>query len=290
MTEVLGGSKWSRCFAGPRRISRPGYAVHSVASAVCRPDGNIDARSAAATVDAGTAFPLAGGPAIPLGMFIAAQLPGILAALKLHPGACIAGAELTPVQGSVLTRLGLAQAYETLAAPRRFAEALICHRAPGTGTELTALAARLCDPPTRDVPAIAAILPDPDTERFALRNRSSLAAWLRARRATLLNPDDDPFEHTAATLARASALVIADPSQAGLLTLCPPGTQILEIAPEGWAGTEIRSLCAALNLPWRLFLAPPPRYPLSEPLPFSALRVLSYEIPIAPLARLLGRL
>jgi hypothetical protein len=290
MGPVLGGSKWSRGFAGPRSAVLPGYRVSRFNSAICLPDGEVDFTGEAAGEKAGRAFALAAGPSIPLGRFITARLPAILAALPDHEGARLAGAALTAAQEDVLDRLGLAQIYETLCGPRRFAEALICHRTPGTGAELTALAALLRDPPTRDVPAIAAILPDPDTERFALRNRSSLAAWLRARRATLLNPDDDPFAQTAAALARATALVIADAGQAGLLTLCPPGTQILEIAPEGWARAEIRSLCAALGLKWRLFLAPPPSYPLSQSLPFSALRVLSYEIPIAPLARVLGRL
>lgn len=290
MATVLGGSKWSRLFAGPPAAVLPGYRVNRFTSAICRPDGEVDFFGDAGVEAQGAVFALAAGPYVPLGQFIAARLPAILAALPDHEGARLAGAALTAAQHGVLARLGLAQNYETLSAPCRFAEALVCRREAGDGAALAELSRRLRDPPARDVPALAAILPDPAAERFSLRNRTSLAAWLRARGAALLDPDDDPFTQTAAAMARASALVIADPSQAGLLTLCPPGTQVLEIAPEGWAGTDIRSLCAALNLPWRLFLAPPPRYPLSEPLPFSALRVLSYEIPIAPLARLLGRL
>ena len=250
-------------YAGPRAITVRGREIIAHSNATCLPDGGIGLEEAASPPAHETVFPLAAGPGVALGNFCATALPGILAALPFWPGSRVVGAAPTPAQHSVLARLGLARTYRVLAEPEAFATVLAAraasaYAAPADGDYLSLMAA-LRDPPSANVPAPVAILPAASGQkRFTLRNRASLAARVRARHFTLLEPDTEDFAQTAAILAQATLVLLAEPGQAGLLGLCPPETQVLEIAPEGWAGAKTRALCDALGLRWNLFLADPP--------------------------------
>jgi hypothetical protein len=284
-TPFFGGSKQARFFMGPEavRIAEAGLALRE--NGVCQADGTVGPASLACDADDATAGALPAGWAMALGGFCSGALGAVLASSAQIPGLRLAGPAPTPAQAAILARLGLGDAHLPLTAPRRFARLLFCAALPAAavpaGPTYLALMARLRDPPAATVPFAAAILPPPTGRRQALRNRASLAGWLRARRVRLLNPDDEDFAALAAALARTTLLIIADPAQAGLLGLCPKGTKILEIAPEGWAGPAIRGFAAALGLDWSLFLGSALSYPLSSPLPFGAATALAYDVPIA---------
>ena len=254
-------------FAGPRDITIRGREIIAHPNATCLPDGGIGQEEAASPPAHETVFPLAAGRCVALGDFCAAVLPGILAAhAVLARAAGLWGRRSHAAQHSVLARLGIAHAYRVLTEPASFATVLAARAAQDyaapADADYLALMAALRDPPAANVPAPVAILPAAaGQKRFALRNRASLAAWLRARHFTLLEPDTEDFAQTAPTLAQATLVLLAEPEQAGLLGLCPPETQVLEIAPEGWAGAKTRALCDALGLRWNLFLARSARLP-----------------------------
>jgi hypothetical protein len=285
-----GGSKWAHCFAGPasaivshgQTIMRTGAVVH--------PNGEVFEDGAGLDERDATVFPLAAGEALALGRFLA----GPLAASVLAEGGGFeyCGARLSARQAEVLRRLGKAEGYVQLQGPARFRG--VISELPGTpanavGPHMRALADRLRAPaaaPSRRL----AILPMRETERFSLTNRASFTAWLRAKKVEVIEPEAMPFESTAAALAAASLAVLADPEQAGLLSLCAPGTKVLEIAPEGWLGAAARYVCQVFDLQWTPFLANAPRYPLLSTLPFGARVPLSYDISIRALAKTLDAL
>ncbi len=160
-----------------------------------------------------------------------------------------------------------------------------CHPEP----ESLEMLKRLRAAAAATVPCSVAMLPTAP-QRFTLNNCASLSGFLRARRFTLVAPESTPSTATAALLARATLVLLADPGDAGLLGLCPPGTKVLEIAPEGWTTSHTRALCAALGLNWHLFLATPLSYPLLGTLPFGARTPLSYEVPLGALGQTLAAL
>ena len=291
-TRPLGGSARAFLYAGPRAITIRGREIIAHPNATCLPDGGIGLDESTAPLVHETVFPLAAGRGVALGDFCASALPGILAAQPFWPGSRLVGAALTPAQHSVLARLGIAHAYRVLTEPASFATVLAARAAQAyaapADVDYLALMDLLRNPPAANVPAPVALLPAASGQkRFALRNRASLAAWLRARHFTLLEPDTEDFAQTASTLAQATLVLLAEPEQAGLLGLCPPETQVLEIAPEGWAGAKTRALCDALGLRWNLFLADPPAYPVLRALPLGASCALSYEVKLAALGRAL---
>ncbi len=288
-TLPFGGSKQARFFVGPEtvRIAETGLALRQ--NGVCQADGTVGPAALFCDADDATACALPAGPAVALGGFCTGALAACLAQGAFIPGLRLAGPAPTMAQAAVLTRLGLDAAHLPLAAPRRFARLLFSGApqaaAAPAGPNYLVLMARLRDPPATTVPFAAAILPPTTGRRQTLRNRNSLAAWLRARRVRLLNPDDENFSALAAALARTTLLIIADPAQAGLLGLCPPGTKILEIAPEGWGNAATRGFADALGMDWSLFLGSALFYPLSNPMPFGAATALAYDVPIQALAR-----
>jgi hypothetical protein len=294
LPRVHGGSKWAHLYGGPKRAAL--RAVESVlhVNALCLPDGTIattppDA-GAPQEVFADTAFPLAAGPAIPLGQFLTAQLPGILMQRATWETGRVACVPPTPPQREVLRRLGLLDNHVSLSQPVRFRLAVGQAPAmPGPGGAVLDLFARLRAAPAGTARRLA-ILPPREREVFTLRNRASLTAWLRARRITILDPDALGFDALAATLADASLLILADPAQAGLIGLCGAATKILEVAPEGFAGGAARAICGTLALDWVLLLGTPPAYPLLQPLAFGARVPLAYEIPISGLNAILASL
>jgi hypothetical protein len=287
----LGGSARARLFAGPRAITVRGRAILAYENAMCLPDGQMRLGNGGLPVEDATVLPLSAGPGVALGDFCATALPGILAATACWPEARLAGAAPMPTQLAVLERLGIAPAYRVLATAQCFATVLMAREVPAhaapADADYLALMAHLRDPPAANVPEAVAILPSAG-QRFTLRNRASLSAWLRARRFRILEPDAEAFTHVAATMARATLVLLAEPGQAGLLGLCPPGTQVLEIAPEGWAGSKTRAICDALGLRWNLFLAGAPAYPVLNALPLGATSPLAYEVAIPRLGQALG--
>ncbi len=278
-----GGSKWAALYAGPRLAPAPetagGFEIHE--NVELAPDGSISAATGPA--DPRRVYWLAGGPDISLGRFLSETLPG------LPPDAPLVGGKLTQSQARILQVLGRLPNFQRLAAPQNFAAVLTAASAAG-GAALAAVTAALR--PAEIVPgapSIVAILPALGGvgRKFALRNRASVAAWLRARRATLAAPDEAPFNVTAELLAAATLVLLADPEQTGLLGLLAPGTRVVEIAPEGWVSSTARSLCAAFGLKYDIFLAGPPSYPLMTALPFGAPAMMSYDVSIAQLHRAL---
>ena len=252
-TRPMGGSSRAFLYAGSRAITVRGREIIAHANATCLPDGGIGRAETAAPPEPETVFPLTAGPGIALGDFCATVLPGILTARPFWPGGRLVGAAPPPAQHSVLARLGLARAWRVLAEPTPFATVLAARAAPAhaapADADCLSLMAALRDPAAANVPAPVAILPAASGQkRFTLHNRASLAAWARARHIRVLAPDTEDSAQTAAILAQATLVLFAEPQQAGLLGLCPPETQILEIAPEGWAGAKTRALCDALDL------------------------------------------
>ena len=284
----LGGSAWGKFFAGPKKIPICDFAPLVQPDTICLPDGSATTADIAAETCQEVALALAAGPGVVLAFFLGVALPCVMAAQKKWDVKRLVGPPPTPAQQMVLHRLDLARQYRILHRPTRFAQLLTLppaaeHAAP-SGPEFLALMARLRQPMASNVPFTLAILPPGQGEKFALRNRASVLAWLRARRVGVLTPETSPFEDIATQLARATRVLMMDPRQAGLLGLCTPGTKVLEVAPEGWASGRCRALCSATGLQWRIFLATPPGYPLLRPLSFGATTSLSYEIPIDSLA------
>jgi hypothetical protein len=293
----FGGTKWALMFAGTRES---GIAVPSVHTRAAYLDSTGTLMTAERDPAAGTdptgpadAFWLQGGGSVPLGTLLSDRLPAWLVAAQQATDLPLTGPALSEAETGLLTALqiadrhlppGAAHRFETLLVP----DAIADHLAPA-GAAALALMRRLRPPVAPGAPATVAILPAAGP-RFTLRNRATVAAWLRARRATLLAPDVTPFTTTADALGAATLVIIAEPAQAGLLALCQPGTRIVEIAAEGWAGARTRTLCAALDLRWRLFLGGPPTYPLNAPLPFGAPTPMAYEISIARLNKALSQL
>jgi len=290
----LGGSKWAPFFAGARaapvapralELLEPGYLNADGTPAATPPEAAETALAAAMGVPT--------GGAVPLGTLLTDILPAFAAAAPALPGVQLAGPAPSPAEAGLLAALGLSDAFVALPGPAR-AERLLVPAAPTphaapTDAAAMALLARLRPPAQPGAPAGLAILPHPG-QRFSLRNQASVAAWLRARRIAVLDPDASDYAALAAQLGAATLVLIAEPAQAGLLALCQPGTRIVEIAAEGWAGARTRTLCAALDLPWWLFLGAPPSYPLSTALPFGAPTPMAFELSIAALNKALSLL
>jgi hypothetical protein len=205
--------------------------------------------------------------------------------IAANQGYRLCGPALSPVQADILRRLGQND-YISLAAPARFAR--LAHfepikRPPET---IAALAAALRGTAPASQGRVA-ILPQHATEMFTLANRASLAAWLRAKRFSLPEPEAMSFDDLAAALSAAGTVMLADPRQAGLIALCRPGTKVIDIAPDGWRGTACRYLCKLFDLTWIPCDAGPLSYKLLTALPFGSRVPLSYEVPIGDLAKLL---
>jgi hypothetical protein len=205
--------------------------------------------------------------------------------ISANQGYRLCSPALSPVQAEILRRLGQDD-YINLAAPARFARLArfeLMKRPPET---ITAPAAALRGTAPASGGRVA-ILPQHASEMFTLANRASLAAWLRAKRFSLPEPEAMSFEDLAATLSAAGTIMLADPRQAGLIALCQPGTKVIDIAPDGWRGTACQYLCKLFDLNWIPCDAGPLSYKLLTALPFGSRVPLSYEVPIGDLAKLL---
>jgi hypothetical protein len=286
-----GGSKWAHCFAGPTsvQVSDGGTLIRH--GAIVHPNGQVFEDGAGLTQHEADVFPLAAGEGVLLGRFLAGPLAASIASADGREF-CYCGARLSRRQAEVLQKLGKADGYITLEAPARFRTVISqtqesAHFIPGS--YMRVLAGRLRGPAAAEYRRLA-ILPARETERFALTNRASLTAWLRAKKFEVIEPEAMAFDPLAAALAAASLIIVADPEQAGLVSLCAPETKILEIAPEGWLGASARGVCQNFGLEWIAFLANAPAYPLLHAIPLGARVPLSYEIPIRALAKTLDAL
>jgi len=284
-----GGSKWAHSFSGPTTVIVSEGGVIIRAGAVVHPNGEVFEDGVALEQRDADVFPLAAGEGVSLGRFIL----GLAASIKTDPREFeYCGARLSPPQAEILQKLGKADGYEPLSGTTRFRTAIKPAQDSAKsvpGSQLRALAGRLRAPAMAGNKRLA-ILPARETERFALTNRASLMAWLRAKKFEVIEPEAMPFDVTAGALAAAALVILADPEQAGLVSFCPPGAKILEIAPEGWLGARTRWFCQLFGLEWTPFLANAPAYPLLNALPFGARVPLSYEIPIGALAKTLDAL
>jgi hypothetical protein len=256
------------------------------AGAVVHPTGEVSDEGPAGEQFDAAVFPLAAGDGISLGRFLSGPLAASIA-LGGSRQFEYCGAKLSPRQAEALRKLGAAQGYVTLEVPVRFRS--VTSQPPGAhalaaGPHLRALADRLRSPATPQTQRLA-ILPPRETERFSLTNRASLIAWLRAKKINVIEPEAMKLDALANALAAAALVILADPEQAGLVSLCGPEAKILEIAPEGWLGANTRWFCQVFGLQWTAFLANPPAYPLLTAIPFGARVPLSYEIPIRALAK-----
>jgi len=271
-----GGSKWARQFGGPREVRVAGPGTVTLRNAWIDPDGGIGA--ADGEVAGKTVFALPAGGGVSLGQFLAGPLN------LAPPEVALCGPALTARQTDVLARLGRLRDYIPVAAPMGFAGVMAAADATGCvpGAYVRPLMDRLRGP--RASGGAIAILPARESERFCLANRASVAAWLRARRVEVVEPEGMRLAELAARLAGAEAVLLADAGQAGLLGLCHPGTKVLEVAPEGWLGGAARCLSAMFGLNWTPFLATAPSYTLQGGLPFGSLVACSYEIAIRALS------
>ena len=290
----LGGSAWAKFFTGPKNIPICDFTPQAHPDAICLPDGAVSLADTPADTRAEIALALPAGPGISLAAFIGTSLPGVMAARIKWDVRELVGPNPTPAQAVALERCVFNARHRVLHRPTRFSLLLTLPEPPENaapvGQEFIALTARLHEPVESYVPFTLAILPPEANQKFTLGNRTSLLAWLRARRIELLTPESSPFEDTARLMARATRVLLLDPRQAALLGLCNPRTKVLEVAPEGWASGRARALCDALGLEWRIFLATPPFYPLLRPLPFGTITLLSYEVPIKSLGHSLRSL
>jgi hypothetical protein len=278
-----GGSKWGHRFGWAKIVTVSGADVLRWEPATVHPDGTVTEGGPATETRDEIVFSLAAGEKISLGRF----LTGGLACVP--EGAVCGGAALTPSQAEVMRRLGFFAGYITLSAPARFRAVLAAAAADVPGPHIKGIADRL----RRKTPisgTAVAILPPRETEKFALTNRASLTAWLRARKITVIDPETMNLDALAECLAAAGIVVLADSEQSGLLGLCSPGAKILEIAPEGWLGVQARWLAEIFGLRWTAFFASAPGYPVVGELPFGALVPLSYDVPIRALGKTLDTL
>jgi hypothetical protein len=284
-----GGSKWAPFFAAPLHETPSASTLTRHQNAVCTPQGRVSHDPAPAEITSGKVFAVPAGADVPTGLWLSHVLPGIFKFFSEHREARLAGAALTAGQHDLLVRLGWQASYLTLTAPARFAEVLTISTDFDAGA-FAGLIERLRPAQRPREASTLAILPAGAGETFSLRNRSSLTAWLRARRILLLPSDMVSFEARAASLASATQVLLADPAQAGLLGLCAAGTKVLELAPEGWVSGQVRAICQSAGLEWQLFLGTAPSYPVLKPASFGATSSLSYELPIATLGKTLAAL
>jgi hypothetical protein len=281
-----GGSKWAGYFGAPLQYEAAPSVLQRHGHAVCGVDGHLAEAATEASPD--TALAVQAGAAVPTGRFLSHVLPGISQFIAAEPAGKLAGPALTFGQQEFLARLGWLEHYVQLTAPMRFAALYTATPGFDAGVFAT-LAAELRPQAAPKQPHMLAILPG-GYEKFSLRNRASLTAWMRARRIVLLPSELASFEARGAALAGAGLVFLADAAQAGLLGLCAPGTKVLELAPEGWVSGEVRAICTAAGLAWNLFLGTAPAYPVLAPASFGAMTALSYEIPIGPLGKTLAAL
>jgi hypothetical protein len=278
-----GGSKWSHRFGWAKTVTVSGAEISRLEAAVVHPDGTVKQDGAVPEMRDEIVFTLAAGEHVSLGRFLSGGLACV------PSGTVCCGAALTARQAEVMRRLGFFSGYVTLAAPARFRTVLAAAAADVPGPHIKGVADRLrSKTPMTD--AAVAILQARETERFALTNRASLTAWLRARRIKVIEPETMKLDALAECLAAAGTVVLADPEQSGLLGLCSAGAKILEIAPEGWLGVQARWLAEMFGLRWTAFLAAAPGYSLLGDLPFGALVPLSYDVPIRALGKTLDTL
>jgi hypothetical protein len=278
-----GGSKWAHRFGWAKTVTVSRADVLRWDTAVVHPDGTVTEGGPAPEIRDEIVFTLAAGEKISFGQF----LTGGLACAPARAVCC--GAALSARQAEVMRKLGFFSGYVTLAAPARFRTVLSATAADVPGPHVKGIADRLRSKSPITEAAVA-ILPPRETEKFALTNRASLTAWLRARKIKVIEPEVMNLDALAECLAAAGIVVLADPEQSGLLGLCSPGAKILEIAPEGWLGVQARWLAQVFGLRWTAFLAAAPGYPLLGDLPFGALVPLSYDVPIRALGKTLDTL
>jgi hypothetical protein len=279
-----GGSKWARFYAGPRTATLATVEFLQVANAVVHPNGRVAQDDPAVVEDDAAVFALLAGRAVTIGQFLTGPLA---AAYEAKRQAIFCGASLSPRQTEVMAKLGFLRGYVALNAARRFSEVTTAAFTQGApGPYVRKLADSVRGRPAGE-PMRLAILPRREGEKFCLTNRASLTAWLRAKQVCVIEPETTRLSELQSLLARASLVILADPSQSGLLGLCAPGAKILEIAPEGWLGVDGRVMATLFGLEWSAFLAAPPSYPLQGALPFGSLVPCSYEVPIRDLAKVL---
>ncbi|HQT66870.1 MAG: hypothetical protein B7Z78_10875 [Rhodospirillales bacterium 20-60-12] len=240
-----------------------------------------------------TAIALDAGPLISQSAFLlhALPLPWLLASLA--PQARLAGAALTPFQIEVLRCGGKLRSYLPLEAPACFQTVIGLEVAPrGQVSRFI----RPCYEALRFMagdaagPAKLALLAPDHGQVARLRNRSSLTAWLRAMGFEIFDETGRDVEQTIRRMAAARDIVILGEDYAGYLGFCDPAARVIEICPEGWAGTLNRSLCRIFALDWHLCVASAVTYPLSSGLPFGSRHMAFYDIDIARLARALAAL
>jgi hypothetical protein len=284
--QPLGGTRWSRRYAAPRRARLTGITWRRVANAVVHPDGHVAEDDAALTEQDAAVLPLPAGGAVTIGQFLTGPVAAAYQAGLTLP---FCGAPLSPRQTDILAKLGFLRGYIALAAPRRFTSVTAPEMSAGAPGPFTKPLAEFLRAPEAAAKIRAAILPRRETEKFCLTNRASLTAWLRAKQVAVIDPETTRLSDLQSLLASASLVILADPAQSGLLGLCAAGTKILEIAPEGWLGLDARVMSAHFGLDWQPFLAAPPSYPLQGPLPFGSLVPCSYDVPIRELAKVLEK-
>lgn len=239
---------------------------------------------------AAATLPIAAGTTVALGAFLGEALSVAGSGCAGRRGWLI-GAPLTPPQIDALAILGLLGDYRPILQPTPVETASFV-RATQHGSRMVRPAIealRFVVEPYETSSRIAILAPD-GAGRFAVENRASLLAWLRASGFAVLDVAAMRLETVElgltdliAALAACQTVIINDPDQALLLGFCDPGTCVLELGIDGWFDGAVANAAQLFGLEWRLHSGATPHYPLNRRLPLGARRMLRTEIDISGL-------
>ncbi len=302
----FGGQYLARSAGLITEIYEPGLVVPAPFSVQDLETLGTIGTDASPNVTLAMAAPIAAGGTLPLGRFLT---EGLAIALLQRDGlgaVPLVGAEPTPVQRAALEALELARGYTVIEQPTRVRRMVVTRREPeGVGVRakpahadrfmrVAIEALRFAVEPF-EISAQVALRRRVPPADFVVANRLSFDRWLASMGVASLDAEAMQIGDKAlglfdlaAALAGARAVVIDDPAQAGLLGFCDPGTQIIEVAIEGWTDPRIAAMCRIFALDWQVVLCAAPAYSLSQPVPLGSASLLRTEIDIAGVAVALG--
>ena len=252
-----------------------------------------------------TAAPMASGAAVPLGRFLTEGLAVAVLQRDVIGTVPLIGAELTPAQRAAMEALDFAAQFIAIDQPTRVRRMIVTQRETGLhqGRPAPLHADRFMRAAIEvlrfavepyEISAQIALRRREPLSDYVIANRLSFDSWLASMGVVTIDASamciggrDLGLLDLAAAMAGARNVVIDDPNQAGLLGFCDPGTQVVEIAVDGWADPRIAAMCRIFALDWRVVLFAAPVYSISQPVPLGSKSLLRTEIDIAGVARAL---
>ncbi|HQT88652.1 MAG TPA: hypothetical protein PK677_08880 [Acidiphilium sp.] len=297
----FGGQRLARSAGVATEIYEPGLVVpNPFAVRALDPATQADADWAESPV--ATAAPIASGAAISLGRFLTEGLAIALLQRDVIGVVPLIGAGPTPAQRAALDALDLASDFIAIDRATRVRRMIVTQRESGAINgrvppvhadrfmRVAIEALRFAVEPYEISSQIALRRPRPIAD-YDVANRLSFDSWLASMGVVTIDPtamrigaSDLGLLDLAAALAGARCVVIDDPSQAGLLGFCDPGTKVVEIAVDGWTDPRIAAMCLVFALDWRVVLCAAPAYSVSQPVPLGSTSLLRTEIDIAGVA------